>query len=155
MRSAFVRGAIAVVILGSLSNASAQQAQPSTYEVMSEKFFDMLQHDKSSEAIDYLFAGNPAMKKVPDKIDQLKAQFASLRTLAGPYISHSVLAESKVAGRFVYLHYFVAYERQPISVRITYYRPGATWLGQSLQFDTNVDDVIQKAADNNIQVDAH
>lgn len=58
-----------------------------------------------------MFATNPALKKVPDQADQLKTQFGSLRTLMGPYISHTKLVETKVAGMFVYQHYFVAYER--------------------------------------------
>jgi hypothetical protein len=57
--------------------------------------------------------------------------------------------ETKVAGMFVYQHYFVAYERQPFSVRIKYYKPGATWMCYGLQFDGEISDEIQKAADAN------
>lgn len=141
--------------LGSTSSIQAQQSQVSSYQGLSDKFFDLLKQDKSSDAVDFLFSTNPTLKKMPDKADQIKAQFTSLRTVAGPYLSHTTLVESKVAGIYVYQHYFVAYERQPISVRITYYKPAATWVCQSLQFDVNVDDAIQKAADSNIRFDAH
>jgi hypothetical protein len=30
----------------------------------------------------------------------LKEQFGALRTIAGPYVSHTILAETKVAGMF-------------------------------------------------------
>jgi len=36
---------------------------------------------------------------------------------------------------FIYQHYFVAYERQPISIRIKYYKPGGVWLCYGVQFD--------------------
>lgn len=153
MRFALICAAIALVIFGSPATGLAQQVQVSPYQAMSDKFFDMLQQDKSSDALDYMFSTNPAMKKVPDKIDDLKSQFVALRKLVGPYISHTRLAETEVAGMFVYQHYFVAYERQPISIRITYYKPGATWLCQGVQFDTNVDDVIRKSADDKIPIE--
>lgn len=43
-----------VVALGILSTrytSQAQQAQDSSYQVMSDKFFNMLQQDKASEAL--------------------------------------------------------------------------------------------------------
>jgi hypothetical protein len=145
-----------VLLLGLLANplsAEAQQTQAASYQAISDRFFDMLQQDKIPDAIDEIFSTNPAMKKVPDKVEDLKSQFVTFRKLAGPYVSHTKLVESKVAGMFVYQHYFVAYERQPISVRIKYYKPGSTWLCQGLQFDVNVDDMIQKAADERIPVE--
>lgn len=84
------------------------------------------------------------------RTDQLKAQFVSMGAVMGPYMSHTMLVETKVAGRFVYQHYFVAYERQPISIRIKYYKPGATWVCYGLQFDGNLADDIQKVADENL-----
>jgi hypothetical protein len=113
----------------------------------------MLQEDKAADAIDYVFSTNPMMNKVPDKIEQMKGQFVTLRNMSGRYLSHRMLVESKVEDIFVYQHYFVALERQPISVRITYYKPGTTWVCQSVQFDTDVDDVIRKAADSGIRLD--
>ncbi len=88
-------------------------AQDSSYQTMSDKFFNLVEQGKASDAMEYLLATNPAMKKVPDQTEQLKAQFASAVPLLGPYISHTMLVETKVAGMFVYQHYFVAYERQP------------------------------------------
>jgi hypothetical protein len=153
MRTALICGAIALVVFGSPIASLAQQAQVSPYQAMSDKFFDMLQQDKSSDALDYMFSTNPAIKKVPDKIDDLKSQFTALRKMSGPYISRTKLVETTVAGMFVYQHYFVAYERQPISIRITYYKPGATWRCQGVQFDTNIDDAIRKAADDKIPIE--
>jgi hypothetical protein len=55
---------------------------------------------------------------------------------------------------FVYQHYFVAYERQPISVRIKHYKPGATWLCYGVQFDAELADLIPKEADRSIPIAA-
>src|SRR5580704_12302173 len=151
--TALICGVIAFGLFGSSYAGQAQQTQDSSYQAMSDKFFTMLQQDKGADAVDYLLRTNPAMKKVPDQVDQLKSQFSSLGTLAGAYISHSMLVETKVTDRFVYQHFFVAYERQPISVRIKYYKPGATWLCYGLQFDASLPDDIQKAADDRLPLD--
>jgi len=54
-----------------------QQSQGSSHQAMSDKFFDMLRQDKASEAVDLMFAANPALTKIPDQADQLKTQFGS------------------------------------------------------------------------------
>jgi hypothetical protein len=153
VRMALFCAAIAVGLFSSPYRSQAQQTSDSSYQAMSDKFFNLLQQGKGSEAVDYLASTNPAlMKKVPDQMDNLKAQFASLGTLMGPYISHTKLVETKIAGMFVYQHYFVAYERQPISVRIKYYKPGATWLCYGVQFDDELTNLIQKTADSSIPI---
>ncbi len=132
--------------------SEAQQESDTAYQAMSEKFFNLLQQGKGSDAADYLMDTNPAIRKVPDQAETLRTQFGSLGPLMGRYVSHTKLVETKIAGMLVYQHYFVAYERQPISVRITYYKPGATWLCYGLQFDANLTGLIQKEADENIPV---
>jgi hypothetical protein len=140
-----------VVVLGlfGLRHISqAQQEQDSSYQAITDKFFSLLKEDKASEAIDYIFGTNPAISKgSPDEIDQMKTQFASLRKVVGPYISHAKLVETKVAGMYVYQHYFVAYQRQPISIRIRYYKPSGSWVCHGLHYDSHLDDLIVKLAD--------
>lgn len=153
VRIALICGAIALGLFGNRYTSQAQQGPDSSYQAISDKFFDMLQQDKASDAFDYIFGTNPAMKRMPDKVDQLKAQFTSMRKMLGPYVSRTRLAETKVADMFVYQHYFVAYERQPMSMRIKYYKPGATWVCYGVQMDDKLDDLIQKLADDTISID--
>jgi hypothetical protein len=121
---------------------------------VSDKFFNLLQQDQASDGVYYLFSTNPALNKMHKESANLKEQFGALRTIAGPYVSHTILAETKVAGMFVYQHYFVAYEMQPFSVRIKYYKPGATWMCYGLQFDGDLPDEIQKGADAKLSFEA-
>jgi hypothetical protein len=145
-----------LVLLGTAGNGSvseAQQVQESSYQALSDKFFDLMKQGKTSDAVDYVFETNPALGKMTDESEQLKSQFASVGTLMGSYVSHTKLLETKVAGMFVYQHYFVAYQRQPISIRISYYKPGATWICYGLQFDAKLTDEIQKQSDERIPMD--
>ena len=141
------------VVLSLLSVPSSAAGEDSSYQALADHFFGTLKAGKSAEAVDTLLGTNPAMKKVPDQIEQLKSQFGSLGPLMGTYVSHAKLIETKVADMFVYQHYFVAYERQPISVRMKFYKPSEKWLCYSLQFDADLPDLIQKQADNNLRVD--
>ncbi len=143
-------------VLGASGNggvSEAQQVQESSYQVLSDRFFDLVKQGKTSDAVDYMFGTNPALTKMTDQSEQLKSQFASVGTLMGSYVSHTKLLETKVAGMFVYQHYFVAYQRQPISIRITYYKPGATWICYGLQFDAKLTDEIQRQSDERIPMD--
>ena len=146
-------GLIALGTSGNRSMSQAQQVQESSYQALSDKFFDLLKQGKTSDAVDYMFSTNPSLAKMTDQSEQLKSQFASVGTLMGPYVSHTKLVETKVAGVFVYQHYFVAYQRQPISIRFQYYKPGAMWLCYSLQFDAKLTDEIKELSDEKITMD--
>lgn len=126
------------------------QAQDTPYQAMFDRFFELLQQGKASEAVQYLTSTNPAMSKIPDQIEQLKTQFSSAGPLMGTYVSHKLLVESKVADMYVYQHYFVAYERQPVSIRIAYYKPGKTWMCYGLRFDARPTEEIQTQTDANL-----
>jgi hypothetical protein len=146
-----------VIVLSTLMGhdpSQAQQTHEPSYQEMSDKFFNFLQQDKPADGVDYLFATNPALSKMQDEAANLKAQFGTVRTLMGSYVARSKMGETKVAGMFVYQHYFVAYERQPISVRIEYYKSGTTWMCYGLQFDAKLTDEIEKAADANLSFEA-
>lgn len=148
MKQSVYATVVCAVVLSSFTFPShARAQQPADYQSISDKFFAMLQQGKSDEGIDYLFGTNPGLKKLPGKADQLKAQFMDIQNQLGAYISHSKLAETKVAGMLVYQHYFVAYERQPISVRLTFYKPGNTWVVFGVHFDANLPDAIEKETD--------
>jgi len=110
----------------------------------------LLEQGKSDEAIDYMFNTNVALKNMPGKSDQLKARLVELEGKLGSYHLHTRLAETKVAGIFVYQHYFVSYELQPISVRLKFYKPRDTWRVYSVEFDTDLPEAVEKETDKNL-----
>jgi hypothetical protein len=140
--------AIALIFSGVRPQTQAQQSPD--YQAVADRFFVLLEQGKSDEAIDYMFNTNVALKNMPGKSETLKAQFADLERQLGSYHSHTKLAESKVAGMFVYQHYFVAYEVQPISIRLKFYKPRDTWRVFGVQFDTDLPEIIQKETDQNL-----
>jgi hypothetical protein len=139
---------IALVFSGVRPQTQAQQSPD--YQAIADRFFVLLEQNKSDEAIDYMFSTNVALKNMPGKSETLKAQIADLERQLGSYHSHTKLAESKVAGMFVYQHYFVAYEIQPISLRLKFYKPRDTWRVFGVQFDPDLPELIQKETDQNL-----
>jgi len=139
---------IALVFSGVRPQTQAQQSPD--YQAIADRFFVLLEHNKSDEAIDYMFNTNVALKNMPGKSETLKAQIADLERQLGSYHSHTKLAESKVAGVFVYQHYFVAYEIQPISLRLKFCKPRDTWRVFGVQFDPDLPELIQKETDQNL-----
>jgi len=109
-QSVFLVVITAVVIVSFGVRAGTQAPESRDYQAIADKFFTLLEQGKADEGIDYMFSTNVALKNLPGKSDQLKAQFNDLERQLGSYHSHSKLAETKVARMFVYQHYFVAYE---------------------------------------------
>ena len=151
IKQSMFRVVIAAVVLVLFSvRAGTQAPQSRDYQAIADRFFVLLEQGKSEEAIDYMFNTNVALKNMPGTSDQLKARFAELEGKLGSYHSHTKLAESKVAGMFVYQHYFAAYEIQPISIRLKFYKPRDTWRVFGVQFDPDLPDTIAKQADENL-----
>ena len=141
--------AIALVCFG--VRARTQAVENRGYQAIADRFFELLEQGKSDEAIDYFFSTNVNSKTMaPATVDQLKAKINALQKQLGSCHSHTKLLESKVAGMFVYQHYFVAYDLQPVSVRVKFYKPHATWMGFSVHLNADLDDFIEKQTDQNL-----
>ncbi len=141
---------VAVALAFFTVHAQTQAAESSGYQAIADKFFALLEQGKSEGAIDYAFSTNAALRNLPGKSDQLKAQFGAIESQIGSYHAHARLAETKVAGMFVYQHYFVAYERQPISIRLKFYKARDTWRVYAVAFDADLPDLIEKQTDQNL-----
>ena len=153
MRIALICCVITLAVLGTPLAAQSQPPQESSYQALSDKFFEFLQQDKTADAVESLYSTNPRLKRMTQQAEQLTAELNRVRTQAGPYVSHAMLVETTVGGMYVYQHYFVAYEREPVSVRISYYNRGGVWVCQRLQVDTHVEELIDKTADSYMRLD--
>jgi hypothetical protein len=140
----------AIVLVFFCTRTKTQALESPDYQAIADRFFVLLEQGKSDDAFDYMFSTNVALKNMPGKLDQLKAQFNELERQLGSYHSHARLAETKTAGMFVYQHYFVAYDRQPISVRLKFYKPRDTWRVFAVQFDPEMSEFLEKQADQNL-----
>ena len=140
--------AIALVLVRPFAKTQASGNQD--YQAIADKFFALVEQGKSDDAIDFMFSTNVALKNLPGKSEQLKAQLGDLERQLGSYHSHTRLAETKIDGMFVYQHYAALYDRQPISIRLKFYKARDTWRVYGVQFDPDLPDLIEKQTDETI-----
>lgn len=140
----------AAVLLFFCFRAKTQAQENQDYQAIADKFFVLVEQGKSDDAIDYLFGTNVALKNLPGKSEQLKAQLSELERQLGSYHSHVRLAESKISDMFVYQHYAAFYDQQPISIRLKFYKARDTWRVFGVEFDSNLADLIEKETDQNL-----
>lgn len=133
-----------IIAVGLAAQDSGGKAEP--YNETIEKFFSLISAGDYGGAIDYIYTGNPWFSVKSDDIQQLRSQFVGLGALVGVYISHELLVEEKMGGRLVYLNYFVAMERQPMSFRFMFYKPQDTWLIQSFEYSDDIDEWLREIA---------
>ncbi len=133
-----------IITVGLTAQDSGGKTEP--YNETIDKFFALIKDGDYGGAIDYIYAGNPWFSVKSDDIQQLRSQFVGLSGLVGAYISHELLVEEKIGGKLVFLNYFVAMERQPMSFRFMFYKPQDTWLIQSFEYSDDIDEWIEEMA---------
>ncbi|MBI3038290.1 hypothetical protein HYY75_04440 [bacterium] len=116
------------------------------YHKIIDDFMARVKKGESTEAIDFLYSGNPWISNKSDSIINLKNKFKNLTELVGQYNSHECLHEKVVAGRFAYVFYFVAYDRQPLKFIFEFYKPKNDWMIYSFAFNGELEDDIEKSA---------
>ena len=142
VRIMFLLAAVAGLTLAAGTPVRGEEA----YLEKIDTFFEKLAAGKTDEAVDYIYAGNPWIDTSADNVKNVKSQLKSLGQLVGKYRDHQKMATSLVAGRFIYLCYFVAYDRQPFQFEFEFYRPGDEGMIFSFSFDADIDDEIAEQA---------
>ena len=111
-----------------------------------DEFFSKLQSANYEQAIDFIYSDNPWIAKKYDDIQSVKDQFIGLPGLVGKYQNHTILIEEMVADRYIFLHYFVSFERQPVSFTFEFYKPDNKWMIYSFSFADDIDTWIEERA---------
>lgn len=113
-------------------------AQTTDYHDIAARFFELVKEKKPGEAVDYAFATNPWLEKVPDQVANVRVQFSGLESLVGQYIDQEILIDAKISSRYAYVYYLVAYERQPIKIEFHFYRPKDKWVLLNFFFNADI-----------------
>ena len=138
--------ALILAALAILFAAAPAARAEEDYHQKVETFFASIKAGKVEEAVDIIYADNPWISKDADAVQNLKTQLKGLDQMVGKYNGHEKVIEKVVAGRFAYLCYFVAYDRQPLSFIFEFYRPKDRWMTFSFSFNTDIDEEIESQA---------
>ena len=109
-------------------------AEVTPYQKDVDAFFKSLEANKPTQAINDLFKSNPWIKNNPESIKQLELKFESVVSMIGKYCGYDYLCETTIKDRIAHITYFAYYERQPIKLTFTFYKPEDVWQLQSFSF---------------------
>lgn len=131
---------------GNLIYGQEPDSSDNAYLQRIERFFSKIDSGKYEDAINFIYSGNPWIADKYEDIENVKKQFISLPDLVGTYANHTLLVDEKIAGRYVYLYYFVAFDRQPVSFVFEFYKPEEKWMIFSFTFADDVDTWVEERA---------
>ncbi len=144
-KNVIIGGAIVVIILFVLFSGKGEKGS-AEYLKPVDKFFSLIKKGKPAAAADFIFSSNPWMSKKSEAVENVKNQLVSLKDLVGKYRDHEKMIEKEIAGRYVYLYYFVAYDRQPFRFIFEFYKPKDKWVLHGFSFDDTFDDNVEENA---------
>lgn len=108
-----------------------------------KEFFAKYRLERNS-ALDYIFSTNDY---VPDeKVTKVKTSLTSLSKQIGNYVDYELITKKSAGKDLVLYSYLVKYDRQPLRFTMIFYRSTTVWRLYNFQFDTDVDDELEKAA---------
>jgi hypothetical protein len=141
---------VAFFFLLSQSASAQQSASARGYGDIPERFFGFVAQGKTNEAIDYVYGTNQWAAKNSDQVANLKGELARLNNLVGKYAFHELLVEERAGSRYVHLVYLVGYDRQPLRIELSLYRPYNEWRFQGVSVDAKVVEDVAKSANRRI-----
>ena len=116
------------------------------YQEEVDKFFELYSDEKTSDAVDSIYASNKYVSSIPDQVKQIKTQLSSLDDLVGEINFINKVSDYKVGELFVHVTYLVTYDRQPIRFEFQFFKVKEGWRIYSMSFDDNIDEDIKELA---------
>lgn len=110
-------------------------------------FFEQFKTEGSDVAIDHLFATNKWTKESKEQIEITKANFKTALKLLGDYHGYEELSIIKVSDNLKHFVYLARFERQPLRLSFTLYRPFDKWQVQNFNYDYHILEELKEASE--------
>lgn len=117
-----------------------------TCESIATQFFKGVQEEKYKEAMDQMWATNLYSPGMKDTLTQITTQLVSTTSTVGKYRGNNLVVKKEWAGRYAYLYYFVAFDRQPLKFEFHCYKASDKWVLQNFMFSDKVTADFAEAA---------
>lgn len=135
-----------LAVTGAAQENGPTGEEPLSYEAQVERFFAHVEDGDYRQAVEDFFGTHPWAATMRDELSALKAQFSSLPELAGEPRGWDLVVEQRFADSFVLLHYIVKFDRSPISLYFTFYRPEDTWQAYSFEYKEDLKEMAAEMA---------
>lgn len=112
-----------------------EEAPPASYDEQIDAFFLKLAAGEHAEAIDGLYAGSPIAADLGGQLEDLKNQLGEIATVLGEYVGRERIAVQPLGERFIYAWYVAHFDKRPLQVHFSFYKPRDRWLVFQLSYD--------------------
>ena len=79
-------------------------------------------------------------------IEGLDITFRNTLSLLGDYYGYKLFHEAVIQDLYIIRYYILKYERQPILLKLEFYRPNDSWVINGMEFDTGLDNYMEDSA---------
>lgn len=132
----------AALVVGSTSMAQGgppvteePEAAPASYDEQIDAFFARLAAGEHAEAVDGLYGASPLAPDLAGQLDELKDQLTEIAAVLGEYLGHERIVLQPLGERFVYAWHVAHFEKRPIQVHFSFYKPRDRWFVFQLAYD--------------------
>jgi len=122
------------------------EAAPASYDEQIEAFFARLAAGEHAEAVDGLYGQSPVAEELGGQLATLKDQLEEFASVMGEYLGQERLAVQPLGERFVYAWYVAYFEKRPLQVHFSFYKPRDRWLVFQLAYDQGLTAAAQDLA---------
>ncbi len=113
-------------------------------ESVPDSFFYYFKTKGVEQAVQYIFRTNKYLGQNPEVVNTLKAKFDKALPIIGTFYRYEKYLDKRVGNTFAQVGYLMIFDRQPIKIIFTLYKPKDNWQVQDLRFDDKMDDVIKE-----------
>jgi hypothetical protein len=100
-------------------------------EARVNSFFEIYERSGPKVAAEKYFIGNKWAD--PKVLDNLNAEFDNILPQLGEYTGYKFIKKMEASKDYVVIHYLLKYERQPLLLVFSLYKPNKLWIGQALE----------------------
>lgn len=126
---------IIAAVTAMLVVGNTAKAQNTPEDIMA-KFFSMF-NDDVNKAIDYLFSTNEWLESNKEGTTAMKEKFEASRKLLGNFSGYELAGKYYLGESYAKYVYVLKYDRQPVELVVTMYRPDKVWKLQNMNFHSD------------------
>ncbi len=126
--------------------SAAAQSPARSYDELVDRFFSQVAEGEYGPAVDQIAGTNAWLSKGGDQMTTLKTRFSGLGALLGQYIGHERIVVQPLGDRFVYVMELAYFEREPLQLHFTFYKPAKSWQLYTISYDEDADVTTKELA---------
>jgi len=115
-----------------------------TPEGVADSFFYYFKNKGVEQSVQYIFRTNKYLGQNPEIINTMKSKFDKALPIIGTFYRYEKYLDKRIGNTFAHMGYLMIFDRQPIKIIFTMYKPKDKWQVQDLRFDDKMDDVIKE-----------